>query len=112
MKKVEFIVRPAKFEEVKDALSQYGLKGMTVTNVTGCGLQGGRTEFYRGNIYTINLLPKVKVEAVVTDEKVEEVIQIIRKHGATGEIGDGKIFILPVDDTVRIRTGDRGDEAL
>lgn len=112
MKKLEFIVRPSKFEAVKEALSNYGIKGLTVTNVTGCGLQGGRTEYYRGSEYVVNLLPKVKVETVVSDDKVEDVAKIVQETAATGQIGDGKIFICPVDDAIRIRTGERGEEAL
>jgi len=112
MKKIEFVIRPSKFEQVKEALSNFGIKGMTVTNVTGCGLQGGRTEYYRGSEYVVNLLPKVKVEIVVSDRSVEEVIKVIQENAVTGQIGDGKIFICPVDDAIRIRTGERGENAL
>ncbi|GAW91963.1 P-II family nitrogen regulator [Calderihabitans maritimus] len=112
MKKIECILRPSKFEEVKEALGEFGIHGMTVTNVIGCGLQKGKTEVYRGSTYTINLLPKVKIEIVTTDELVEKVVEIIRAKAATGEIGDGKIFIYPVENAIRIRTGEVGEEAI
>ncbi|RNC28762.1 MAG: Nitrogen regulatory protein P-II 1 [Candidatus Dichloromethanomonas elyunquensis] len=112
MKKIECIVRPAKLEEVKEALGKYGIKGMTVTNVIGCGLQQGKTEFYRGNTYTINLLPKVKIEIVVPDESVDKVIEIIVSTARTGEIGDGKIFVYDMLNAVRIRTGESGESAV
>lgn len=112
MKKIECILRPAKFEDVKTALSAFGIQGMTVTNVTGCGLQGGRTEYYRGSEYVINLLPKVKVEIVVNDDVVDEVVKIIQANAATGQVGDGKIFICPIENAIRIRTGESGDNAL
>ncbi|WP_366924610.1 P-II family nitrogen regulator [Metallumcola ferriviriculae] len=112
MKKVECIIRPAKFEEVKDELAQYNIKGMTVTNVIGCGLQQGKTEVYRGSSYTINLLPKVKIEMVVRDQEVEQIVEIIKKQSYTGEIGDGKIFIYPVEQAIRIRTGESAEDAL
>jgi len=112
VKKVECVIRNAKLEEVKEALGNYGVKGMTVTNVIGCGLQQGKTEVYRGSTYTINLLPKVKVEVVVPDEILDDVINIIVKSARTGEIGDGKIFIYDVLNAVRIRTGESGDTAV
>lgn len=112
MKKIECIIRPAKLEEVKEALGKYGIKGMTVTNVIGCGLQQGKTEVYRGNTYTINLLPKVKLEIVLPDNSVEKVIDIIIDNARTGEIGDGKIFIHDMFNTVRIRTGETGEKAI
>lgn len=112
MKKIECILRPGKLEEVKDALSKYGIKGMTVYQVMGCGLQGGRKEVYRGTELTINLLPKIKMEVVVSDKDAEEIVDIIRKAALTGEIGDGKIFISPVENVVRIRTGDTGEKAI
>ncbi|NLI90850.1 MAG: P-II family nitrogen regulator [Peptococcaceae bacterium] len=112
MKKVECVIRPAKLEEVKEALGKYGVKGMTVTNVIGCGLQQGKTEFYRGSTYTINLLPKVKIEVVVPDESLDNVIDIIVKTARTGEIGDGKIFVYDMLNAVRIRTGESGENAV
>ena len=112
MKQIECIIRPAKLEEVKEALGKYGIKGMTVTNVIGCGLQQGKTEVYRGNTYTINLLPKVKLEVVVPDSSVDQIIDIIVENARTGEIGDGKIFISDLLNTVRIRTGETGEKAI
>ncbi len=112
MKKIEAVIRPEKLEDVKDALGKYGIKGMTVTQVVGCGLQKGRTEVYRGTEYSINLLPKIKIEIVIKDHRVEDVVDIISKTAQTGAIGDGKIFIYPVENAIRIRTGESGDEAL
>lgn len=112
MKKIEAVIRPEKLEDVKDALGKYGIKGMTVSQVVGCGLQKGRTEVYRGTEYSINLLPKIKIEIVIKDHRVEDVVDIISKTAQTGAIGDGKIFIYPVENAIRIRTGESGDEAL
>ncbi len=112
MKKIEVIIRPGKLEEVKAALSKYGIRGMTVSEVAGCGLQKGKKEVYRGNEYTIDLLPKVKVEIVVGQERVAELVDLLVATTRTGQIGDGKIFIYPVEDAVRIRTGERGLTAL
>ncbi|EEG76125.1 P-II family nitrogen regulator [Dethiobacter alkaliphilus] len=112
MKKITCIIRPSKLEAVKERLGREGIQGMTVTHVTGCGLQKGSTAIYRGNLYEVNLLPKVKLELVVTAEKVDTLIDTIVAEAATGEIGDGKIFISPVDEVVRIRTGERGKEAI
>jgi nitrogen regulatory protein P-II 1 len=112
MKKIECIIRPAKLENVKEALGKFGIKGMTVTNVIGCGLQQGKTEVYRGNAYTINLLPKYKIEIIVPDESVDKVIEIITETARTGEIGDGKIFVYDVLNAVRIRTGESGEKAV
>ncbi|ADY56127.1 nitrogen regulatory protein P-II [Syntrophobotulus glycolicus DSM 8271] len=112
MKKIEAIVRPAKLEEVKEALGKFGVKGMTVTSVIGCGLQQGKTEVYRGSTYTINLLPKVKLEIIVPDDLVDKVIDIIVKNAKTGEIGDGKIFVYDVLNAVRIRTEESGEDAV
>lgn len=112
MKKLECIIRPSKLEAVKEALGQYGVQGMTVTQVLGCGLQKGKTEVYRGSEYTVDLLPKVKLELVISDAKVEEVVQIVKENAATSKIGDGKIFISSMEDAVRIRTGERGDSAI
>ncbi|HBV97495.1 MAG: nitrogen regulatory protein PII [Peptococcaceae bacterium BICA1-7] len=112
MKKIECILRPGKLEEVKEALNQSGVHGMTVMQVMGCGLQKGRKEVYRGTELTINLLPKVKIEIIVKDSQVEEVIALIRQSALTGQIGDGKIFVSSVENAVRIRTGETGDAAL
>lgn len=112
MKKIECIIRPSKLEEVKESLGKADIKGMTVTNVIGCGLQQGKTEVYRGSTYTVNLLPKVKLEVVVPDEAVEKVIALIVDTAKTGEIGDGKIFVYDVVNAVRIRTGESGQAAL
>ena len=112
MKKIEAVIRLEKLEEVKDALGKYGIHGMTVSQVVGCGLQKGRVGVYRGHEYSINLLPKLKIEIVVKDHRVEDVVDIICKTGRTGAIGDGKIFIFAVENAVRIRTGESGDNAL
>ncbi|MBS4021952.1 MAG: P-II family nitrogen regulator [Dethiobacter sp.] len=112
MKKITCIIRPAKFEVVKDRLGREGVKGMTVTHVIGCGHQQGKTAQYRGNLYSVDLLPKVKIEMVVADDRVEEILSLIIEEAKTGEMGDGKIFISPVEDAIRIRTGERGPAAL
>jgi nitrogen regulatory protein P-II 1 len=112
MKRIEAIVRPIRFEAIKDALNDIGIYGMTITDVRGFGRQQGHTEKYRGSTYTLNLLPKIKIEVVVPDERVEEVISTIIEAAQTGEIGDGKIFIADVIEVVRIRTGERGEAAL
>jgi len=112
MVKVEAIVRPLKLEDVKNALDDLGVKGLTVTEVRGYGKQKGFTERYRGTEYTISLIHKVKVETVVEDDQVEQVVEALCKAARTGEIGDGKIFLHPVLDAVRIRTGERGVDAL
>ena len=112
MKKIEAIIRPAKLDNVKEALGQYNIHGITVTEVVGCGLQKGKTEVYRGTEYTIDLLPKVKMEIVVKDSNVEEVIELIVKTAKTGEIGDGKIFVYNIENSVRIRTGESGEATL
>jgi nitrogen regulatory protein P-II 1 len=112
MKKVECVIRPIKIDEVKVALEAIGVVGMTVADVRGYGKQRGRTEKYRGNTYVVNLLPKVKLEIVVSDERAEDVVEIVLEAARTGEIGDGKIFVSTVEEAVRIRTGERGDAAL
>lgn len=112
MIKLECIVRPEKFEPVREALSKYGIKGMTVSQVMGCGLQKGHSEFYRGTELSVNLLPKVKLEIVTTDDRVDEIVKIIRSIAVTGNIGDGKIFISPINDAIRMRTGENGNDAL
>ncbi|WAM31450.1 P-II family nitrogen regulator [Caldicellulosiruptor naganoensis] len=112
MKKIECIIRPEKLEEVKDALNQLGLKGMTVSQVMGCGLQKGKTEYYRGVEININLLPKIKIELIVKDSEVDRIVDTIVKVARSGKIGDGKIFIYNVEDAVRIRTGEKGENAI
>ncbi len=112
MKKIECVIRPMKIDEVKEALAAIGIVGMTVTDVRGYGKQRGRTEKYRGNTYVVNLLPKVKIELVIPDDREEEVVEIALDAARTGEIGDGKIFVSSVEEAVRIRTGERGEAAL
>ena len=112
MKKVEAIIKPFKLDEVKEGLSSVGVQGLTVSEVKGFGRQKGHTELYRGAEYVVDFLPKVKLEVIVTDEKVTEVVDLIEKAAKTGRIGDGKIFVLPVDEVIRIRTGERGADAI
>jgi nitrogen regulatory protein P-II 1 len=112
MKLIIAIIKPFKLEEVKEALSQVGIQGMTVTEVKGFGRQKGHTEIYRGSEYTVDFLPKVKLEVVVSDEVVGRVVEAIVKAAKTGKIGDGKVFVLPIAEAVRIRTDERGDTAL
>jgi nitrogen regulatory protein P-II 1 len=112
MKKVECIIRPFKLDEVREALMEVGVQGMTVSEVRGFGRQRGHKEIYRGSEYTIEFVPKLKLEIVVTDDIVEEVIETILKVASTGKIGDGKIFITPVEEVIRIRTGERGVTAI
>jgi nitrogen regulatory protein P-II 1 len=112
MKKVEAIIKPFKLDDVKEALTELGVVGMTVTEVRGFGRQKGHTELYRGSEYTIDFLPKVKIEIIVPDDRAEKVVNTIVQAAKTGSIGDGKVFVLPVGDSIRIRTGERGDEAI
>ena len=112
MKKIEAIIRPEKLNDVKDALSKIGVKGMTVSNVMGFGNQKGYTQIYRGQEIETKLLPKMKLEVVISSEKIDEVIAIIVNSTKTGKFGDGKIFVFDVLDTIRIRTGERGDNAV
>jgi nitrogen regulatory protein P-II 1 len=112
MKKIEAIIKPFKLEEVKDALSELGIEGMTVTEVKGFGRQKGHTEIYRGSEYTVDFLPKIKLEVVLTDSAVEGAVAAIVKTAKTGKIGDGKVFVLPVEDAIRIRTDETGDKAV
>jgi nitrogen regulatory protein P-II 1 len=112
MKKVEAIIKPFKLDEVKDALSEVGIQGMTVIEVKGFGRTGGKKEVYRGSAYVVDFVPKVKLEIVVPDDIANSVIDAIEKSAKTGRIGDGKIFVGPVDEAVRIRTGERADEAI
>jgi nitrogen regulatory protein P-II 1 len=112
MKKIEAIIKPFKLEDVKEALGEAGVTGMTVTDVKGYGRQQGHSELYRGAEYIVDFLAKTKIELVVNDEDVEKCVKIITDSGKTGKIGDGKIFVLPVDDVIRIRTGETGSEAV
>ena len=112
MKKVEAIIKPFKLEEVKDALGEIGVEGMTVSEVKGFGRQKGHTEIYRGSEYTVDFLPKIKLELVLPDGKVDAAVAAIIKSAKTGKIGDGKVFISPVDDAIRIRTEEKGDTAV
>ena len=112
MKKIEAIIKPFKLDEVKESLSSIGTQGLTVTEVKGFGRQKGHTELYRGAEYVVDFLPKVKLEIIVSDENVARVVETIEKAAKTGRIGDGKIFVLPVEEVVRSRTGERGTEAL
>jgi len=112
MKKIEAIIKPFKLEEVKDALAELGVEGMTVSEVKGFGRQKGHTEIYRGSEYTVDFLPKIKIEVVVTDSVVEGAASAIVKAAKTGKIGDGKVFVSPINEAVRIRTGENGDKAV
>jgi nitrogen regulatory protein P-II 1 len=112
VKKVEAIIKPFKLDEVKESLSEIGVQGITVTEVKGFGRQKGHTELYRGAEYVVDFLPKVKLEIIVPDEMVPQVVETIQTAARTGRIGDGKIFVLPVEEVLRIRTGERGEEAL
>ena len=112
MKKVEAIIRPGKLDEIKNALAAAGILGITVSQVLGFGRQKGHTQIYRGQEVVTHLLPKIKLEIVTADEKVEKVIEIIVKTARTGQVGDGKIFVQNVDEVVRIRTGEQGEKAI
>jgi nitrogen regulatory protein P-II 1 len=112
MKKIEAIIKPFKLDDVKEALSEIGIKGMTVSEVKGYGRQKGHTEVYRGAEYVIDFLPKMKIEIIVGSEQVEQVINTIVEAAKTGKIGDGKIFVMPIENVVRVRTGERGPEAI
>jgi len=112
MKKIEAIIKPFKMEDVKEALSEIGIEGMTVSEVKGFGRQKGHTEIYRGSEYTVDFLPKVKFEIVVADERVAKAVEAIVKAAKTGKIGDGKVFVLPVEQAIRIRTEEHGDAAI
>lgn len=112
MKKIEAIIKPFKMEDVKEALAEIGIEGMTVSEVKGFGRQKGHTEIYRGSEYTVDFLPKVKFEIVLPDERVQKAVDIIVQSAKTGKIGDGKVFVLPIEDAVRIRTEERGDAAI
>ena len=112
MKKIEAILKPFKLDDVKEALSEIGIYGMTVTEVNGYGRQKGHKEIYRGAEYVVDFVPKIKVEIVVSDERADEAIETVRNAANSGKIGDGKIFVLPVEQVIRVRTGETGIEAL
>ena len=112
MKLVTAIIKPFKLDEVREALSTIGVQGVTVTEVKGFGRQKGHTELYRGAEYVVDFLPKVKIEAAIRDELLDRVIEAIEKSANTGKIGDGKIFVMPIDEVVRIRTGESGEQAI
>jgi nitrogen regulatory protein P-II 1 len=112
MKKIEAIIKPFKLNEVKDALHEIGIVGMTVTEVKGFGRQKGHTEIYRGSEYTVDFLPKVRIETVLNDSQIDAAIKAIIGAAKTGKIGDGKIFVTPIEDAVRIRTGERAEQAI
>jgi nitrogen regulatory protein PII len=112
MKKIEAIIKPFKLDDVKEALSEMGIYGMTVTEVNGYGRQKGHKEIYRGAEYVVDFVPKIKVEIVVSDDRVDETIETVRNAANSGKIGDGKIFVLPVEQVIRVRTGETGTEAL
>ena len=112
MKKIEAVIKPFKLEEVKDALNKAGVTGLTVTEVKGYGRQKGHVELYRGAEYDVSFVPKVKIELVLGDALIDKALKVIEETAKTGKIGDGKIFVLPVEETVRIRTGERGEAAV
>ncbi|MCP3875529.1 MAG: P-II family nitrogen regulator [Desulfobacteraceae bacterium] len=112
MKKIEAIIKPFKLDDVKEALSEVGIYGMTVTEVNGYGRQKGHKEIYRGAEYVVDFVPKIKLEIVVSDERADETVETVRNAANSGKIGDGKIFVLPVEQVIRVRTGETGTEAL
>ena len=112
MRKIEAIIKPFKLDEVKEALNEIGIQGMTVLEVKGYGRQKGHTELYRGAEYVVDFLPKIKIEIIVQDEMVEKIIETIESSSRTGRIGDGKIFVTDIADVIRIRTGERGEDAI
>jgi len=112
MKQIEAIIKPFKLDEVKDALTKVGIQGMTITEVKGFGRQKGHTELYRGAEYSVDFLPKVKIQILVPDDKVQQVVETVVKTAHTGKIGDGKSFVIPVEEVIRIRTGEKGADAI
>ena len=112
MKKIEAVIKPFKLDDVKEALNDIGIQGMTVSEVKGYGRQKGHTEIYRGAEYAVDFIPKLKIEIVVHEDRSAEVVEVVRKSSFTGKIGDGKIFIIPIEDVIRVRTGERGSDAL
>ena len=112
MKKIEAIVKPEKFDDIKNALNNQNIKGITITQVIGCGNQKGQKQYYRGTEVGINLLPKLKLEIVANDEQADDIVSVISQTAKTGNIGDGKIFVYPIENAIRIRTGETGDDAV
>ncbi|MBX2992381.1 MAG: P-II family nitrogen regulator [Bacteroidetes bacterium] len=112
MRKIEAIIRPFRIDDVREALAEIGVKGMTLTEVKGYGRQKGHTELYRGSEYQIDFLPKIKIEVIVADGMADKVVDTIMNAARTGQVGDGKIFVYPVDDVIRVRTGESGEDAL
>jgi nitrogen regulatory protein P-II 1 len=112
VKKVEAIIKPSKLDDVKGALSEIGVQGMTVSEVRGFGRTGGKTEVYRGSAYVVDFVPKVMLTIIVKDQMVHQVLETVTAAARTGKIGDGKIFVTPIDDVIRIRTGERGEDAI
>lgn len=112
MKKIEAIIKPFKLDEVKESLSEIGIQGLTISEVKGFGRQKGHTELYRGAEYVVDFLPKIKLEIIVREDMVTKVVETIQRAAKTGRIGDGKIFVLPVEEVIRIRTGEKGEDAL
>ena len=112
MKKIEAIIRPFRIDDIREALGEIGVRGMTITEVKGYGRQKGHTELYRGSEYQIDFLPKIKIEVIVSDKMVDKVVDTILKAAKTGQVGDGKIFVYPVEDAIRVRTGESGEDAL
>src|SRR5438552_12543039 len=112
MKKIEAIIKPFKLDEVKDALAEVGVQGMTVTEVEGFGRTGGKKEVYRGSAYVVDFVPKVKVEIIAKDDMVHQILAAVQGAARTGRIGDGKIFVTPIDEVIRIRTGEKGEDAI
>ncbi len=112
MKKIEAIIKPFKLDEVKEALSEVGVQGMTVTEVKGFGRTGGKKEVYRGSAYVVDFIPKVKIEIIAKDDMVHQIIEAISSAAKTGRIGDGKIFVTPIEEVIRIRTGETGEDAV
>lgn len=112
MKKIEAVIKPFKLDDVKEKLTEIGIRGITISEVKGFGRQKGHTELYRGAEYVIDFIPKIKIEVVVSDEMVAQAVEVINEAAKTGRIGDGKIFIMPIDEVIRIRTGETGENAL
>jgi nitrogen regulatory protein P-II 1 len=112
MKKIEAVIKPFKLDDVKEALNEIGIQGMTITEVKGYGRQKGHKEIYRGAEYVVDFIPKVKIEIVVDTERADQVVEAIREAANTGKIGDGKIFVLPVEEAIRVRTGEKGSDAI
>jgi nitrogen regulatory protein P-II 1 len=112
MKKIEAVVRPHKLDDIREALSEVGIRGMTITEVKGFGRQKGHTEIYRGSEYSVDFIPKIKIEIVVKDDLAQKVVDIVVKTAKTGQVGDGKLFVFPVEEVIRVRTEESGEDAL